>query len=349
MTGSPLVSVVIPVRNEGRAIAGCLDAVLGQDYPARQLEVLVVDGGSHDDTTAVVERYRAKHGHLRLLQNPAGTIPAGLNVGIKAAQGDIVARVDCRTKIASDYVSTAVGLLADTGATTVGGPVRYAPGSYMAQVLALVMQSRFGVGGAAARYGDDVQQEWTDTVYLAITSRDTFARAGYYDEEILQDEDSDLSYRIRALGGRILLSPLLRSSYANSGSFGRFVSKNVRFGFSKARVWQKYPAMASWRHFVPPVFVLTVAGGAALTLVSAPAATFLAALSVLYGTASIASSVALSRRAGWHYLPVLPAAFTAMHFAWGAGFIAGAVRFLPRWAARRSTSRTPAQTTGVAA
>jgi glycosyltransferase involved in cell wall biosynthesis len=347
MTESPLVSVVIPVRNEGRAIAGCLDAVLTQDYPARQLEVLVVDGGSHDDTVGVVERYCERDGRVRLLHNPAGTIPAGLNVGIRAAQGDIVARVDARTRLAPDYIGTAVGLLESTGATTVGGPVQYAPGSFMAQVLALVMQSRFGVGGAAARYGDTVEQ-WTDTVYLAVTPRATFARAGLYDEEILQDEDSDLSYRVRALGGRILVSPRLRTSYANSGSFGRFISKNVRFGYWKARVWQKYPAMSSWRHFVPPAFVLTVAVSAPLALVSAPAGTLLTGLGAVYGVASTASAVALARRSGWRYLPVLPGVFATLHLAWGAGFIAGAVRFLPRWIAR-SGSRTPVQTPGVVA
>jgi glycosyltransferase involved in cell wall biosynthesis len=348
MTGSPTVSVVIPVRNEGRAIASCLDAVLGQDYPAARMEVLVVDGGSQDDTVAVVQGYAARDARVRLLVNPAGTIPAGLNVGIRGAQGDVVARVDSRTRLATDYIGTAVELLERKGATTVGGPVQYAPGSFMARVLALVMQSKFGVGGAAARYGEAVEQ-WTDTVYLAVTRRATFTDVGLYDEEILQDEDSDLSYRIRARGGRILVSPRLETSYANSGSFRRFVGKNVRFGYWKARVWQKYPAMAGWRHFVPPVFVLTVAAGAALAPVSALAGTLLTTVAALYGTAATASAVALARRAGWRYLPVLPAAFLSMHLAWGAGFIAGAVRFMPRWAGRRSASRASVETSGAAA
>jgi succinoglycan biosynthesis protein ExoA len=348
MTGSPLVSVVIPVRNEGRAIAGCLDAVLGQDYPARQLEVLVVDGGSQDDTVAVVQRYCARDGRVRLLQNPTGTIPAGLNVGIRAAQGDVVARVDSRTRLAADYIGTAVGLLESKGATTVGGPVQYANGSYMAQVLALVMQSRFGVGGAAARYGSAAEQ-WTDTVYLAVTPRATFAAAGLYDEEILQDEDTDLSYRIRGLGGRILVSPRLRTSYANSGSFRRFIGKNVRFGYWKARVWQKYPAMMSWRHFVPPVFVLTVATAAPLALVSTTVREFLVGLGAIYGAGAVASAASLARRAGWRYFPTLTGVFPALHFAWGAGFIGGMVRFLPRWTARRPASPSTVRTPGVAA
>jgi glycosyltransferase involved in cell wall biosynthesis len=347
MTASPAVSVVIPVRNEARAIVSCLDAVLGQDYPASRLEVLVVDGGSQDDTVAVVERYAARDPRVRLLTNPSGTIPAGLNVGIRAAQGDIVARVDARTRLATEYIGTAVELLERKGATTVGGPVQYAPGSFMAHALALVMQSKFGVGGAAARYGD-ADEQWTDTVYLAVTRRATFARAGLYDEEILQDEDSDLSYRIRALGGRILVSPRLRTSYSNPGSFRRFVGKNLRFGYWKARVWQKYPAMAGWRHFVPPAFVLTVSASAALAPVSPAAGTVLTSVAALYGAAATASAVALARRAGWHYLPVLPAVFLTMHLAWGAGFIAGAIRFLPRWAGRRSAPRTPVETSGVA-
>ena len=90
--------------------------MLGQDYPG-QLEVLVVDGGSQDDTVAVVERYGARDGRVRLLENPAGTIPAGLNVGIRAAQGDIVARVDARTRLATDYIGTAVDGVTGLGNT----------------------------------------------------------------------------------------------------------------------------------------------------------------------------------------------------------------------------------------
>ena len=350
MTGLPQVSVIIPVRDEGRAIAGCLDAVLGQDYVDGRLEVLVVDGGSRDDTAAVVERYCARDGRVRLLASPAGTIPAGLNVGIRAARGQIIARVDARTRLAPDYISTAVALLGSRGATTVGGPVRYAPGSYAARVLALVTESRFGVGGAASRYGETAEH-WSDTVYLGVTPRTTYERAGLFDEEILQDEDSELSYRIRASGGRILVSPQLRTSYANSGSFRRFVSKNARFGYWKARVWQKHPSMMGWRHFVPPAFVLALASMGALALVSpTTGGTLLAVIGGLYLAAAAVSAVSLARRAGWRYLPPLLPVFVALHLAWGAGFIGGAVRFLPRWLARREAPpRRPLTTPGVAA
>lgn len=52
----PLVSVVIPIRNEARYIERCLEAVLTQDYPPERLEILVVDGMSDDNTREIVEQ-----------------------------------------------------------------------------------------------------------------------------------------------------------------------------------------------------------------------------------------------------------------------------------------------------
>lgn len=93
----PTVSIVIPMRNEERCMARCLDAVLGQTYPANLMEIIVVDGNSQDRSRQVVADYARRDARITLLSNPAGTIPAGLNVGIKAAQGEVIARADART------------------------------------------------------------------------------------------------------------------------------------------------------------------------------------------------------------------------------------------------------------
>jgi len=52
----PFVSVVIPMRNEGKHIAQCVDSVLAQDYPADRYEIIVVDGDSDDDSRTVLDR-----------------------------------------------------------------------------------------------------------------------------------------------------------------------------------------------------------------------------------------------------------------------------------------------------
>jgi glycosyltransferase involved in cell wall biosynthesis len=100
------VSVVIPTRNEEHTIAGCLGAVLAQDYPAGRMEVLVVDGRSTDRTRAIVAELAATdpHARVQLLDNPHRIASTALNIGIRAARGAIIARVDGHTIIAPDHL-----------------------------------------------------------------------------------------------------------------------------------------------------------------------------------------------------------------------------------------------------
>ena len=80
---SPSVSIIIPCRNEEAFIARCLDSILGNRYPANRLEVIVVDGTSHDRTRDIVAQYARQHSIIRLVDNPKATIPAAMNIGMR--------------------------------------------------------------------------------------------------------------------------------------------------------------------------------------------------------------------------------------------------------------------------
>jgi glycosyltransferase involved in cell wall biosynthesis len=321
------------MRDGERSIAACLDAILLQDYPADRVEILVVDGASRDRSRAVVAAYRERCPRIRLLENPTGSIPAGLNVGIRAARGDVIARVDARTILAPDYLRVGIELLRTSGASNVGGPVRAVTATYWGRVLALATQSRFGMGGAAVRYGDGASRE-VDTVYLGMYPRPVLEAVGLYDEELLRDQDDELNYRVRARGGRILLDPALRTRYLNSPSIRRFASQNFLYGYWKVRVCQKHPAQASWRHLVPPAFAASVLSGIPLAVAGTIPAGPLYGLGIAYALGALGAAVQLGRQHGWQYVPALPATFLLLHLAWGLGFLAGLVRFLPRWIAR---------------
>lgn len=326
----PTVSIVIPMQNEERSIEACLEAILAQDYPSHLMEILVVDGGSRDRSRMVVESYRQRYPQIQLLPNPAGSIPAGLNVGIRASCGVIVARVDARTVLAPDYLSIGVRLLRETGASNVGGPVRAVTAGFMGRVLALVTQSRFGLGGAALRYRESEIRE-VDTVYLGIYPRSILEAIGLYDEELIRDQDDELNYRLRACGGRILMSPALRTSYLNSPSLRRFVRQHFLYGYWKARVCQKHPKLMSWRHFVPPLFALALLGGIPLSFLDGWIAVLTLGIAGAYVIGAVGASLASGLQAGWRYASVLPMAFALLHLSWGLGFLAGCVRFVPRW------------------
>jgi len=84
------LSIVIPTLNSSRTMRDCLDAILSQDIPRSEYEIVVADAGSADDTLAIAR----EKGVDRIVDNPLKTGEAGKTAGIKAASGDIIALVD---------------------------------------------------------------------------------------------------------------------------------------------------------------------------------------------------------------------------------------------------------------
>jgi len=339
----PTISVIVPMRNEEQSIAACLDAIGAQDYPADLVEILVVDGGSTDRSRAIVAARAATDRRIRLLDNPDGRIPVGLNVGIRASAGDLVGRVDARCLLAPDYLSNGVRVLAETGADNVGGPVRAEPRGRAARLLALASESPFGLGSAAARYRDGDQRE-VDTVYLGLYPRRVLARIGLYDEEMQRDQDDELNFRLRARGGRVLVDPALRTRYLNSPSVRRFLRQQFLYGFWKVRVFQKHPRMMGARHAIAPLFALAVLSAPLIAVASPDGAVLIGVGGLTYAATAAAATAHVARHTGWREAAPLPAVFLGLHLAWGLGFLAGLVRFMPRWWIDREPAPPPLST-----
>ncbi|MDQ2805451.1 MAG: glycosyltransferase, partial [Chloroflexota bacterium] len=147
----PFVTIIMPIRNEGGFIARSLGAVLGQDYPADRIEVLVADGLSTDSTRAVVADLALAHPNVRLLDNPGQIVSTGLNRALPLARGDVIIRVDGHCEIAPDYVRRCVAHLRADGVDGVGGPIETVADTPAGATIALAMGSPFGVGGSAFR------------------------------------------------------------------------------------------------------------------------------------------------------------------------------------------------------
>ncbi|MGD0085449.1 MAG: glycosyltransferase family 2 protein, partial [Acidimicrobiales bacterium] len=205
----PTVTVGIPVLNEEIHLATCLDGVIGQSYP-NIVEVLVADGGSTDLTRAIAENY--PDNRVTLLDNPRRRRPAGLNVAIAAATGEIFVRVDARTRLAPDYVERCVTALERTGAAIVGGPMRFTSTTAAERGVQAAMTSRLGAGPAQFRRETD-HGAFVDTVYLGAYRLDTIRQLGGYDEWFGGNEDAELAWRAQAAGG-VYLDPDIRSTYA---------------------------------------------------------------------------------------------------------------------------------------
>jgi len=333
MSDWPLVSIVIPMRNEAATIASLLDSVLAQDYPSDRFEVLVVDGESSDASPRVVEQYARRDARVRLLVNPRRIVPTALNVAIRAARGTIICRVDGHTRLAPDYVRIGVETLRRTGADNVGGRMDAVGGGWFGDAVADATASRVGVG-SYFHFGTEERE--VDTVYLGMWPRSVFARVGLFDEELVRNQDDEFNYRLRKAGGRIVLNPAMRSWYQNRRDVAHLLRQYYQYGQWKVRVLQKHPGQMSWRHFVPPAFVAGLIVFVVAQSVIPAAATVLRAVVSVYLVAVLAAAVSVSHRRGLSAVLATALALVCVHIAWGAGFLSGLIAFAGHW-------RTPEQ------
>jgi glycosyltransferase involved in cell wall biosynthesis len=320
----PLVSILLPVRNEAAFITRCLGAVLAQDYPPDRLEILIADGESDDGTLELINAMPGGE-RVRVIANPARIQAAGLNLLIREARGDVLVRVDGHTLIAPDYVRACVEALRDTGAWNVGGPMLPQGTTPMGRAIAAAGTSPFAVPSAF-----HVRQTaaFTDTVYLGAWPKWVFDQVGSYNERVGVNEDYELNVRIRAAGGRIYLTPAIRSTYYGRQTLRALARQYWRYGQSKVRTLAAHPGSLRPRQLAAPALVAVLALGGALAWVSKPARALTALVLFAYGAANALASLQVAARSGWALLPRLPAVFTAMHLSWGAGFWAGLGRCL---------------------
>ncbi|MGH7528934.1 MAG: glycosyltransferase family 2 protein, partial [Gemmatimonadales bacterium] len=270
---TPRVSVILPCRNEARYIAACLDSILAAAYPLTQLEVLVVDGLSDDGTRDIVARYAAAYAQIRLLDNPGRIVPTALNIGIGAASGAVIARMDAHVVYPPDYLPRLVRALTESGVDNVGGCIVTLPAdrTAAAQAIAIALSHPFGVGRSPFRVGAR-SARLVDTVPFGCYRRDVFARVGLFDEELVRNQDDEFNHRLVSRGGRVLLVPDVVSYYYARGSFAQVARMFYQYGAFKPLAARKVGRFMTLRQLVPAAFVSALGGTGLVALLWPPAA-----------------------------------------------------------------------------
>ncbi|MEW5938038.1 MAG: glycosyltransferase family 2 protein [Chloroflexota bacterium] len=324
----PKVSLLIAMRNEATKIGGCLDSIFQQDYPPDRIEVLVMDGESTDASRQAVEGLIEGRSNCKLVSNPGIYQSHGWNIGIAHSTGDIVGIVSAHSLLDTDYVSKAVETLLASGADMVGGTMKAIGATYIAAAISLATSSPFGVGDARFHYTE--REEEMDTVYMGLCWRSVYQRIGGFDQDMVRNQDDELSYRLRKAGGRIVCNPAIRSRYYNRASLPALWRQYYQYGYYKVRVLQKHPAQMRPRQFIPPLFVLSLAASVLFALTpSYWLGGFIVPL--LYVLTNLLASLRVASKQGGRYLSVLPLVFFILHLGYGVGFLAGLIKFRSRW------------------
>jgi succinoglycan biosynthesis protein ExoA len=328
-------SVLVPVLNEEAHIREAVDAMRGQEFD-REIEFLFMDGGSTDSTRAILEELAASDPRIRVFDNPGRTTPHALNVGLAAARGDYVVRMDAHAFYPPRYVAAGVERLERGDVTWVAGPaIPRGTGRWSKRVALALNSGLTTVGSRKWRASQDghgaADEVELDTgVFAGVWRRETLERYGGWDTGWPVNQDSELPARVLADGGRIVLLPEMGAEYVPRDTLKGLARQYWRYGLYRGKTSRYHANSLRRSQLVAPALALAVVaslGGP--RLVRLPARLGVAA----YATSLAAVSVRVAEPGEERDAAALPVVFAIMHLTWGFGFLWSAVRFGPPLAA----------------
>jgi succinoglycan biosynthesis protein ExoA len=318
----PPVSVVMPVYNEERHLRAAVSQVLAQDYPG-PLELVVAVAPSSDRTAEIAHDIAAADSRVRLVDNPSGKTPSGLNAAVAEAAYDIIVRVDGHGMLSPGYIRTAVEVLEETGADNVGGIMAAEGETPFEEAAARAYRSPLGLGGGRFHVGGAAGP--VDSVYLGVFRRATLDKLGGYDELFERAQDWELNYRIRNAGGTVWFCPDLMVTYRPRADLAGLARQFYRTGKWRRVLGRLHPGTFNYRYLSAPGAFLGTAAGLLLGLVGlATGIPWLLLAFVVpgfYALGVLVGSVVVGTRLSWRARLWLPVVVATMHMTWGLGFV----------------------------
>jgi glycosyltransferase involved in cell wall biosynthesis len=322
------VSVIVPCYNEQATIEKLLQAFYDQSYPLNEIEVIIADGMSTDQTRSVINLFQNNHPELwiRVIDNIKRAIPSGLNRAIEVSKGEILVRFDAHSIPDHDYIRNCVLALDSGKGDNVGGiwKIKAGSSSWIAKAIAITTSHPLAVGDAHYRIGGVARE--VDTVPFGAFRRELIEKIGMFDETLLTNEDYEFNVRVRQSGGKVWMDPSIHSIYFARSSLRELSQQYWRYGYWKAQMLRKYPETVRWRQALPPLFVFSLLCLGLLSIVWILARWLFTIIVLLYTiiicTAGLRSSI---KHRDISLIIGIPFAIASIHLSWGLAFLWGLV------------------------
>ncbi len=320
----PKVSFLIPLLNEEKTLAQCLDSLLALQYPSEKIEILLAIGNCTDNTRVIADDYAKKHSNIRIFENPTGNTSIGRNICIKHATGEMLMNY-------SGHVITEKNLLSELAFRLKNQPPDVAavgcsnlsPGkqNFIGMVSGAAFLSFMGGRNFFSQNAVFPQERFTDHLSFSFYRKEAVEKVGGFDPVFWCGQDYELDIRLRKVGYKILYTPKTKVYHFKRDSVRSLWRQMYRYGIARAKMVKKHPDTLKFFHLLGPGFILGSLLVVLLTVFGVFPIWFLASLVVAYLLMSLVSTLQITRKPSVVVSSVL--FYLLIHVGYGAGFIRG--------------------------
>ena len=320
------LSVIIPCRNEVRFIRECIEAIYLNDLPfGIELSVIVVDGMSDDGSRELVQKTAKSHTKLFLIDNLEKLTPYAFNLGLNFLEADYYQIVGARHIISTNYLRKSIELLETNNLIwCVGGKLINQYTTNTSKIISKAMDTSFGMGLGNFRILE--KSNFTDTVTSPMYPNWVFEKIGYFDDELIRNQDDDFNFRVTQAGGKIWFESEISLKYYVRGNFKGLSKQFFQYGYWKVYVNKKHKNITTFRQLVPPLFVVYLLMVPFSFILSFKFGEFFSLGLIFYMLLSF--MVSFKKSIGIKEFFGIFKTFPILHFSYGLGYLQGLIHFI---------------------
>jgi len=327
---SPEVSIIIPTHNRSQSLLQTLKSIGQLEYPQDELEVIVVDDGSADDTPDVLGKFSQRAPFpFRYVKQTNGGVSSARNIGIKMARGEVLVFTDDDCIVSSHWLKNLTGYLNSKDIGIVGGPENIPEtGSLLSRCAGYIVNSFIGAAGLFKGEGVRLGRFYPKGCNMALPKRVLF-QVGLFDEKLMPGEDVELAYRIRKAGYKIKYAPYAPVVHQRKISFKTFLSKIFRVGYFRAILGLKNAGFLQVVHMVPVACLITfLVLAAGWLFLSWHPLVFILPVAAYILTIMVSGVHAALRLKDVRALFFIPFLLPLHHLCHALGFLTGIIRYM---------------------
>lgn len=322
-----LVSLCVVAYNEEEVIQLLLEDIKRQTYLHQNIQVVLVDGNSGDNTKKLMENFSENNDFfdVKIIDNPKRKQASGWNKAIINADGEVLIRVDAHASIPPNFIQKNIDVL-EAGESISGGkrPNILVDSTDWKKTLLMAESSMFG--SSFAPYRKSNEKRYVNSMFHAAYRIEVFESVGLFNEKLGRTEDNELHYRMRKAGYKFCYSPEIISYQHVRSTFSKMIKQKYSNGYWVGLTLFICPKCLSFFHFVPLVFFIAILLGSLVAIKSM--FLLLLLLTVYFITAVIISIVTIikidEKKLNMCLLPFL---FFLLHFSYGLGTFVGIITY----------------------